>query len=211
MWGPAPRRSADHRADDCGSERRCGGRGDESGQGSTVPTPRIDALAGEGIRFTNFNVQNQCTPTRSALLTGRLPIRMGTQRVPAPGEPQGMAPWESTLPELLGDAGYDTAMCGKWHIGDKDGRLPNDQGIDEWDGTKGSAMEASYTSTPRFDPEVFPIPHIWARRTGEPSQPVKPFDLESRSLLDREIVEKPEAYIRTHGANGDPYFLSMLH
>ena len=55
----------------------------------------------QGIRFTNFNVQNQCTPTRSALHTGRLPIRSGTQRVPAPGEPDGLAPWEYTIAELL--------------------------------------------------------------------------------------------------------------
>jgi arylsulfatase A-like enzyme len=68
------------------------GWGDISIQGSTAPTPNIDNLASEGTRFTNFNVQNQCTPTRSALMTGRLPIRSGTQKVPAPGEPQGMAP-----------------------------------------------------------------------------------------------------------------------
>ncbi len=69
------------------------GWGDISVQGSTVQTPRIDRFAKEGIRFTNFNVQNQCTPTRSAIHTGRLPIRSGTQKVAAPGEPDGMAPW----------------------------------------------------------------------------------------------------------------------
>ena len=74
------------------------GWGDIGVQGSTVPTPRIDALAAQGMRLTNFNVQNQCTPTRSALHTGRLPIRSGTQKVAAPGEPDGMAPWEYTLP-----------------------------------------------------------------------------------------------------------------
>ena len=51
------------------------GWGDVGVQGSAVPTPSIDRFAAEGIRFTNFNVQNQCTPTRSALHTGRLPIR----------------------------------------------------------------------------------------------------------------------------------------
>ncbi len=61
------------------------GWGDIGVQGGTVPTPQIDKLASEGIRLTNFNVQNQCTPTRSALHTGRLPIRSGTQKVPAPG------------------------------------------------------------------------------------------------------------------------------
>ena len=63
------------------------GWGDIGVQGDTVSTPQIDKLASEGIRLTNFNVQNQCTPTRSALHTGRLPIRSGTQKVSAPGEP----------------------------------------------------------------------------------------------------------------------------
>jgi arylsulfatase A-like enzyme len=66
----------------------------------------------------------------------------------------------------MSDAGYSTAMYGKWHLGDKDGRLPNDQGYDEWYGTKESAMEASYTSTPQFDPKVFDIPQIWAGKKG---------------------------------------------
>ena len=108
------------------------GWGDISVQGNTFPTPRIDALAAEGLRLTNFNVQNQCTPTRSALHTGRLPIRSGTQKVAAPGEPDGMAPWEYTVAELLSDAGYATALYGKWHLGSKPGRMPNDQGYDEW-------------------------------------------------------------------------------
>jgi arylsulfatase A-like enzyme len=183
------------------------GWGDIALQGGTMPTPRIDELAAGGTRFTNFNVQNQCTPTRSAIHTGRLPIRSGTQKVPAPGEPQGMAPWEYTIAELLSDSGYATALYGKWHIGDKDGRLPNDQGYDEWYGTKESAMEASYTSTPQFDPEVFDIPHIWAGKKGEPSKKVKEFDLEARALLDSEIVAKTSAFIRKQAKAKKPFYI----
>ncbi|MFC2094356.1 arylsulfatase [Bacteroidota bacterium] len=183
------------------------GWGDISVQGSTVPTPRIDEFSSEGTRFTNFNVQNQCTPTRSALHTGRLPVRSGTQKVPAPGEPQGMAPWEYTIAELLSDAGYATALYGKWHIGDKDGRLPNDQGYDEWYGTKESAMEASYTSTPQFDPEVFPIPHIWAGKKGDKSYKVKEFNLESRAVLDSEIVDMTISFIKTQTSENKPFYI----
>ena len=183
------------------------GWGDVSVQGSSIPTPRIDRLAAEGTRFTNFNVQNQCTPTRSAIHTGRLPIRSGTQRVPAPGEPQGMAPWEYTIAELLSDSGYATAMFGKWHIGDRDGRLPNDQGYDEWYGTKESAMEASYHSTPQFDPDVFPLPQIWSGVKGRRSEPVKEFNLESRVALDREIVEKTTAFIQARARKGRPFYI----
>ena len=70
------------------------GWGDLSVQGGIIQTPNIDSFAGQGLRLTNFNVQNQCTPTRSVLHTGRLPIRSGTYKVPAPGEPDGLAAWE---------------------------------------------------------------------------------------------------------------------
>ena len=191
------------------------GWGDIASQGGSVPTPHIDMLASQGIRLTNFNVQNQCTPTRSAIHTGRLPIRSGTQKVPAPGEPQGMAPWEYTIAELLSDAGYATAMYGKWHIGDKDGRLPNDQGYDEWYGTKESAMEASYTSTPQFDPEVFDIPYIWQGTKGKKSTKVKEFNLEARALLDSEIVNKTSAFVKAQAKTGKPFYvyaaLTQIH
>ena len=137
------------------------GWGDVSIQGSTTQTPNIDAFAAQGLLLTNFNVQNQCTPTRSALHTGRLPIRSGTQKVAAPGEPDGLSPWEYTIAELLSDAGYATALYGKWHIGSSIGRLPNDQGYDEWWGINEGSNAAAYTSTPEFDPEVAEIPHIW--------------------------------------------------
>lgn len=191
------------------------GWGDISIQGSTIPTPRIDKLASEGIRFTNFNVQNQCTPTRSAIMTGRLPIRSGTQKVPAPGEPQGMAPWEYTIAELFSDAGYATAAYGKWHIGDKDGRLPNDQGFDEWYGTKESAMEASYTSTPQFDSTVFPIPYIWQGTKGQKSSKVMKFDLQARAGLDSTIISKTNDFITLNAKNKKPFFtyvaLTQIH
>ena len=120
------------------------GWGDIGVQGSTVPTPRIDALAAQGMRLTNFNVQNQCTPTRSALHTGRLPIRSGTQKVAAPGEPDGMAPWEYTLPELLSDAGYATALFGKWHLhpaGEDSFSVPLRHGFDHYDGHPGNFVK----------------------------------------------------------------------
>ena len=143
------------------------GWGDIRIQGGTVPTPRIDKLAREGLRMTNFNVKSQCVPTRSAIMTGRLPIRSGTHRVTY-GLPYGMAPWEYTLPELLSDAGYGTAAFGKWHLGDVEGRLPTDQGFDVWFGIKNTTDEAGYSSTPQFDPEVSRSPTFGKESGGSP-------------------------------------------
>jgi arylsulfatase A-like enzyme len=182
------------------------GWADPSIQGGTVATPRIDNLAREGLRLTNFNVQNQCTPTRSALHTGRLPIRSGTQKVAAPGEPDGISPWEYTIAELLSDSGYATALYGKWHIGSKPGRLPNDQGYDEWWGINEGSNAAAYTSTPEFDPEVAEIPHIWQGEKGTPSTTVRLFDKEAKRTLDRESTERAIQFIRKNAKAGKPFF-----
>ena len=91
------------------------------------------------MRFTNYNVEVQCTPSRSAIMTGRHPVRSGTYSVlPPPGGKDGMTPWEYTIGELLSDSGYATALYGKWHLGNEQGRLPNDQGFDEWWGIPNS-------------------------------------------------------------------------
>ena len=183
------------------------GWGDIGAQGGTTPTPKIDALAAEGIRFLNFNVQNQCTPTRSALHTGRLPIRSGTQKVAAPGEPDGLTPWEYTIAELLSDAGYRTALFGKWHIGSKIGRLPNDQGYDEWWGINEGSNAAAYTATPQFDPSVAEIPHIWQGMKGTASEKVRPFDIEAKRLIDRESTERAIDFIERNAGGDAPFYL----
>jgi len=100
----------------------------------SAPTPRIDKLAGESTRLLNFNVEAQCTPSRSALMTGRFPIRSGTYQVPRGGVPEGLTVWETTLPQLLSAQGYATGIWGKWHLGSAEARLPTNRGFDEWYG-----------------------------------------------------------------------------
>ena len=99
-----------------------------------APTPRIDTLASEGMRLLNFNVESQCTPSRSALMTGRFPIRSGTYKVPLGGGPDGLTLWEVTIAELLSARGYATGTWGKWHLGSAEARFPTHQGFDEWYG-----------------------------------------------------------------------------
>ena len=177
--------------------------------GGMTPTPRIDSVAAEGIRFNNYNVEVQCTPTRSAIMTGRHPVRSGTTSVPFPGQGHsGMVPWEYTIAELLSDAGYATAMFGKWHLGDTEGRLPNDQGFDEWWGIKNTSDEAAYTACPLFKESGVPVPMIWEGKKGASSKPVMPFDLNVRPFMDgKYIVPKTIEHIKRNATAKKPFFV----
>jgi arylsulfatase len=184
------------------------GWGDLSCYGGLLPTPRLDQLASEGMRFTNFNVEAQCTPTRSALMTGRLPIRSGTFRVPLAGEPgyYGLSPWEYTMAELFSDAGYATAHFGKWHLGNVPGRVPTDQGFDEWWGISETSDEADFTSHPMYPPN-FPRPKIKASVKGQPVEEVDDFNRETRPFMDEKIAKKAIDFIRRSAAEDKAFYL----
>jgi arylsulfatase A-like enzyme len=196
------------------------GWGDFSCYGGSNPTPRIDKLASEGIRFNSYTVECQCTPSRTAILTGRQSVRCGTYKVAMPGEGKhGLVPWEYTIAELLSDAGYATSLWGKWHLGEDEGRLPNDQGFDEWWGYKNSVDEAGWTSYATFDALAKTLgiesPKIWEGKKGQKSTPVRELNLEVRPLLDELIVVKASDYIKRAAAGDKPFFtyvaLSHLH
>ena len=82
-----------------------------------APTPRIDRLAAEGLRLTQFLVEPSCTPSRAALMTGRYSIRSGLSLVAVAGTAISLPAKEITMAEMLRDAGYATAIFGKWHLG----------------------------------------------------------------------------------------------
>jgi len=96
-----------------------------SGRVATCTNVMWFDLAAEGTRLLNFNVETQCTPSRSAFMTGRHPIRSGTTKV-VWGMLYGLVQWERTIAEILSDQGYATALHVKWHLGDSKGRFPTD-------------------------------------------------------------------------------------
>ncbi len=132
--------------------------------GGSVPTPNIDAIASEGIHFSNGYAGNgTCAPSRAALLTGRFATRSGFEFTPAsaqaaewtagegfieenaegypPSEELGLPGSEVTLPELLEQKGYHSVALGKWHLGGGEGMTPTEQGFDEFLGfLPGAAM-----------------------------------------------------------------------
>jgi arylsulfatase A-like enzyme len=177
--------------------------------GGTVATPRIDELAKQGIRFNNYNVEVQCTPTRSAIHTGRYSVRSGTYKVPLPGGGlAGLSPWEYTIAKLFSDTGYATALYGKWHLGNVQGRLPNDQGYDEWWGIPNSWDESGYSAWPLYKEAGLPVPMILEGKKGEQSKPVMPLDLNVRPIVDEKyIIPKTVEYIKRNAAAGKPFFV----
>jgi arylsulfatase A-like enzyme len=100
--------------------------------GSDIKTPNIDALAAGGAKLEHFYAQPMCTPTRAALMTGRYPFRYGLQTLVIPSShTYGLALDEWLLPQALKDAGYDTAIVGKWHLGHADQKYwPKQRGFD---------------------------------------------------------------------------------
>lgn len=101
----------------------------------TIKTPNIDRMAVEGQKWTNYYVASSlCSPSRAALLTGRLPIRTGITQVLFPNSEKGLPQTEKTIADFLKENGYNTAMVGKWHLGDKSPFLPTDHGFDSYFG-----------------------------------------------------------------------------
>jgi arylsulfatase len=172
-----------------------------------VTTPRIDRFAAEGVRLTNFMVETACTPSRSAFMTGRMPIRSGTSAVVNDGGPDGLTPWEYTLAELLSDAGYATALYGKWHLGGVEGRFPTDQGFDEWYGIPRSTDETLEPLQPGYDAAVYTPEPVMEGRKGGPSRKVRDYDYAFRPYIDREITDRAVDYVRRHAGGPKPFFL----
>ena len=179
------------------------GYGDLGCYGSTrIRTPRIDRMAAEGVRFTDFYAASSvCTPSRAALLTGCYPQRVGMGEIPPlPGgkpwqtrvlfrnAPFGLNPDETTLAEVLKSVGYATACVGKWHLGDRKPFLPTDHGFDAFFGIL-------YTND---------MPPVHFVRDGQP----EPGEVDQSTITGR-YTEEALRFIRDH--RDGPFFLFLSH
>ena len=95
-----------------------------------APSPSLDKMARDGMRFNWSYSEPSCTPSRIAINTGRHPVRTGLTTVLWPGAEEGLSGEEVTVAEVLSGAGYQTAMWGKWHLGEEQQHLPENQGYD---------------------------------------------------------------------------------
>src|SRR3954470_10124215 len=178
----------------------------------TIKTPHLDRMAREGMKFTQFySAAEVCTPSRGALLTGRLPPRnglCGKRRVFFPDSKGGIQPDEITIPELLKSKGYATAILGKWHLGHLPDYLPRKHGFDYFFGTpyvndmdrvptspKGKAAYAK----PKF--EYWNVPLMRNEEIIE--RPA------NQNLFAKRYADEATRFIREH--KDKPFFLYFAH
>src|SRR5262245_36806651 len=175
-------------------------------------TRRIDAFATEGMKLLTFAPEAQCTPSRSALMTGRYAIRSGNHTVALPGEEGGLVAWEKTMGDVLSARGYATACFGKWHIGESSGRWPTDHGFDEWHGPQRTWDESLWPSDPWYDPKRDGVTSMLESRKGDRSpRALRQLDLDVRRDVDSEFMMRSKAFMKRSVDAGKPFFLYFNH
>jgi arylsulfatase A-like enzyme len=176
----------------------------------TIRTPNLDRLAQEGTRFTQFySAAAVCSPSRAALLTGRLPIRSGVNQVLMPWSKGGLPASELTMGTVLKQAGYATACVGKWHLGHLPEYLPGKRGFDSYFGipysNDMSAATASSAAAERWFKErnIPPTPLIRGASVIE-SEP-------DQTALTARYTAEAQAFVRDSVRARKPFFLYLAH
>lgn len=164
-----------------------------------IATPRLDQMAREGMRFTSFYVENLCSPTRAALLTGSYAHRIGVTKVFWPDSDDGLNPSEVTIAEVLREKGYATGIVGKWHLGHREPFLPTRQGFHAYFG-----LPFSNDMGPDVRPGKGPYGPLPLMRNDQVIE--RGID---QSQLTRRYTEEAIRFIRQQ--RGSPFFLYLAH
>ena len=183
------------------------GYGDIGPFGSTInDTPHLDRMAKEGMKLTSFYVTSGvCTPSRSSLMTGCYPLRVGLPRgsdhaVLFPGDHHGLNPDEITIAEVLKDAGYATGCFGKWHLGDQPEFLPTNQGFDTYYGIP-------YSNDMWPGLKRWQFPELPILRDEKVVGIVK--DMKAQGQLCKQFTEEAVKFIREK--KDEPFFVYLPH
>ncbi len=203
-----------------------------NGGGTSIgaPTPNIDKLGNTGINLTSCYSQPTCTPSRAAIMTGRIPVRSGLTRPTLTGENPKINTWdtENTTAKILSANGYKTAIVGKWHLGEMEGTRPNNVGYDEYYGILSVASDLSQVTDPSIYPDLMNNPErlaivkkmvepaIWSGRKGQPSKIEQHITTTAEmGNMDQQFANYSEKYIRERVQNKEPFYLlhsfSRLH
>ncbi|MGC6459386.1 MAG: sulfatase [Akkermansiaceae bacterium] len=165
-------------------------------------TPNLDKMAGEGMVFTDFySGHSFCTPSRASLMTGRFPRRLGLTRNFSPKSKDGLSTDETLIPEILRQAGYATAIYGKWHLGHQEKYLPTNRGFDEFYGIPYSNDMWPYHPTVKSFPD---LPLYEGTKIMNPK--VSP---EDQKKLTGELSRRAVKFIEKNKAK--PFFIYLPH
>ena len=175
-------------------------------------TPNVDRFAKESLLMTNYNVEAQCVPTRSALMTGRHSVRTGCTTV-LPGA--GLVAWEETIADKLKELGYNNAIYGKWHCGESEGRYPTDKGFDYWCGINGTWDYCMWAEDKWFANEDLEPEYVLESTGPGKLEKVKLLNREAKRTSDLEYLEKASQWMENSVSKGEPFFVyfnrSLLH
>ena len=200
-----------------------------------APSPSLDKMAHEGMRFNWSYSEPSCTPSRIAINTGRHPVRTGLTSVLWPGAEEGLSGEEVTIAEVLSEAGYHTAMWGKWHLGEAEQHLPESQGydyayygvwngmIDQW----AASAEFYENNMPQLiagNSPDFPGRDAYLERTGidirqmgyigekgKGRKPIKGIagvtSPERQEAFENESIRQITAYVKDKAKSDKPFFI----
>ena len=184
-----------------------------------APTPNLDQMAREGLRLTQYLVEPACTPSRAALMTGQYSIRNGLSLIAVEGSPNTLSAHAFTMGQMFNDAGYATAIFGKWHLGGDPQSLPTAHGFDEfygippnisWDScTYVDSIVLTHSNDAPYETLLADGPQIYEGKMGEPLRAVKPYTREVRAIIDNELIDKSIDFMRRQRAAGKPFFLYL--
>lgn len=184
------------------------GYGDLGCYGSeTCRTPHLDALAAEGVRFTEWYSNSPvCSPSRASLLTGKYPARAGVSQILGGKRgTSGLPATETTLAAALRSAGYRTALFGKWHLGMAEENSPNAHGFDEFFGFKAGCIDFySHIFYWEMGRGVNPVHDLWHNGTEV---------WENGRYMTELITEKAVEFVRRagDGAETAPFLLYLAY
>ncbi len=199
-----------------------------------TPTPELDKMAFNGMRFWSAYAEPSCTPSRIAINTGRHPVRTGLLSVLWPGQIEGLSAKEVTVAEVLSKAGYNTAMWGKWHLGDLPEHAPENQGYDYayygmWNGAPDNWPGSfdMYKNAPNPMKAMFydfPGEEEYKKRTGidmteaafvgrkgKGRKPIKgvagKLGPERQEAFEAESIKQITAYVKDKAKDNKPFFI----
>jgi arylsulfatase len=186
-----------------------------------VPTPHLNRLAAEGMRFTCWYGQASCTAGRASFITGRIPVRSALSVVVAPGDPNHLQTSVPTIAEFFKKNGYQTYYSGKWHLGDKPEAWPTNHGFDEmkhslayYAGVYAYTDTVLHPSFPRDNPDFMKMywsvvnDGEWEGKAGQPAKRVvEHFSYSDLATIDDRQAASAVDYMKQHAKDEKPFFM----